>query len=415
MSLLVNKEVRKILALLTLVLFVGMILVQISVYINAVHFKNEMVMHDYQLAGYLSQKYPAMELEIQAAFTANKLSHHLKKGKALLEQSGYKNNIQLYLIPQVNKFYMINRAISLTFSILLSIAILMVVYLFLKHHYRRIDRYNDDVNKIMNGEFTTKLDDHEEGSLSKLASSINMVTGSLYTHIQKEKQSRVFLKDIIANISHQLKTPLSALAMYNEIMNNENTDNEVIARFLSKSENELERMQILIANLLKLAKLDAGMIELNKSSHVLNDIVERVAESFEIRLLKEQKTFDVKSDGKISYLCDKEWMFEALSNLFKNALEHTVGGNHIRVLVEETPLLIKITVEDNGQGIHSDDINHIFKRFYRSKFSQDKQGTGIGLTLVKAIIEMHDGFISVESIMGKGTKFAIHLPKLTKL
>jgi signal transduction histidine kinase len=105
-------------------------------------------------------------------------------------------------------------------------------------------------------------------------------------------------------------------------------------------------------------------------------------------------------------------MFEAFSSLFKNAVEHTNPGDHIRILAEETPLIIRITFEDNGEGIHPDDINHVFKRFYRSRFSQNKQGTGIGLTLAKTIIEMHEGFISVESTLGTGTKFVVQLPNL---
>jgi signal transduction histidine kinase len=174
-------------------------------------------------------------------------------------------------------------------------------------------------------------------------------------------------------------------------------------------------MQTLITNLLKMAKLDAGIIELNKGEYILNDIIKQAAESFTTRLSKEQKYFEIKADSKVSYTCDKEWMLEALSNLIKNAVEHTRLGNQITVLLEDTPLMIKITVRDDGEGIHPDDINHIFKRFYRSRFSQETQGTGIGLTLTKLIIEMHEGFISVESTIKKGTTFTVHLPRLTKL
>lgn len=415
MNLLVNQTAKKYFIQLTVILLLGIIFSQIIVYIHAVRFKNEIIEHDYALAGYLIQKYPEQASDIQAAFTASKYPDHLETGKKLLASSGYKNNIQLFLIPRVNQFYNIHRMTNLIFFILFSFAILLMAYGFLRSHYRTIDRYHDDIHKIINGEISTRLEDMQEGSLSKLAASINMMAASLYTHIEKEKQNRVFLKDLLTNISHQLKTPLSALMMYNEIMRDEDPDNEVIAKFLNKSENEFERMQTLIANLLKLAKLDAGMIELHKKKHILNDIIEQVAESFEIRLVKERKTFELQSDNKVSYFCDKAWMFEALSNLFKNAVEHTGAGDHIRVRIEETPLLIKIAVEDNGQGIHPDDIHHIFKRFYRSRFSQNKQGTGIGLALTKAIIEMHDGFISVESTIRKGTVFTVHLPKLTKL
>jgi len=414
MNLLVNKEVKKLFISLMLVFIAGIILFQIAAYINAISFRKEMLEHDYEIAGYLSQKYPELSHEIREAFTAEKTSSHQETGKSLLEQVGYKDSIQLHLLPQVSRFYETNGIINFILSILFISATLFFSYCFLRNHYKKLERYNTDINKIMNGEISTRLYDNEEGSLSKLASSVNMLTSSLYTHIEKEKDNKVFLKENLTNISHQLKTPLSALTMYNEIMKNENTDNDVITSFLNKSENELGRMQTLIANLLKLARLDAGIIKLNKKVHIFNDIMEQVAESFETRLLKEQKTFEIISHGIVSYPCDKEWMFEALSNLF-NAVEHTGAGNHIRVIISTTPLITKITVEDNGEGIHPDDINHIFKRFYRSRFSQEKQGTGVGLTLAKTIIEMHGGYISVESIIKKGTKFTVHLPNLTKL
>ncbi len=412
MSLLENKRLKKFLIQLAVVLLFGTIFIQVIAYINAVRFKSEMLIHDYELSGYLVQKHPEMASEIRAAFTTDKSPGHIEAGKALLEQSGYKSSTQLHLIPRANRFYKTNSIAGIIFSILFGLAVLSTVYSFIKVFYNKIHQYNKDINKIMDGEILTRLDDNEEGSLSKLAASINMMTASLYAHIKNEKQNRVFLEDVLTNVSHQLKTPLSALTMYNEIMRDENTDNEVIARFLNKSQNELERMRTLIANLLKLARLDAGIIELNKSSHDLNDIMARVVESFETRLQKERKTYEVISNGKLSYICDREWMLEALSNLFKNAVEHTSAGSRIEVLIEETLLMTKITIQDNGEGIHPDDINHIFKRFYRSRFSQNKQGTGIGLTLAKTIIEMHGGFISVESTVKKGTRFTVHLQGL---
>lgn len=415
MGLFINKDARRFFIILILVLSLGVILAQIITYISAVQFKNEVIAHDYELAGYLSQKYPEMSSEIKTVFTSRKSKNYFESGKDLLEQSGYKNSIQMHLMPAVNEFYKTNMINSFMLSIIISVIILIAAYLFLRIHYGKIDRYIDDVNRIMKGDIAARLEDKEEGSLSKLAASINVMTASLHTHIEREKHNRDFLKDTVANISHQLKTPLSALTMYTEIMKNENVNNEAVTNFLQKSESELERMQTLIANLLKLAKLDAGIIELNKSDCIINEIIKQAAESFETRLARERKTFEVKADGYVSYPCDREWMLEALSNLIKNAVEHTTEGNNIEVLIEETPVMVNIIVRDNGEGIHPDDINHVFKRFYRSKFSQNKQGTGIGLTLAKSIIEMHSGFISVESAVEKGTVFTVYLPKLTKL
>lgn len=412
MNLLVNRDVRKLLIRLVLVLVIGIAVFQAAAYINALRFKSAVITHDYELAGYLEQAHPELAPEIQAAFTAEKSSADFEAGKVLLEQSGYKHSTEMFLVPQANSFYKLSTAVYLVLTVILGFTFIFAVILFLKLHFEAIDRYSADIGRIMEGHTSVRLEDSDEGSLSKLAASINSMTSSLYAHIEKEKQDRVFMKDILENVSHQLKTPLSALSMYNEIMRDEDANNEVISKFLGKSVNELERMQNLIAGLLKLAKLDAGIIDLNRKCYSLKDIIIQMIESFETRMQKEQKTYEVKAEGSILYSCDREWMHEALSNLFKNAVEHTNPGNHIRVTVEETPLIVKITVEDNGEGIHPEDINHVFKRFYRSKFSQNKQGTGIGLTLAKTIIEMHDGFISVESTAGKGTKFSVHLPCL---
>lgn len=415
MSLLSNKDVKKFLIMLMSVLFIGIISIQILTYLNAHQYKKEMILHDYELAGYLSVEHPELISEIQAAFTKDKSEYHIDKGKNLLEKVGYKNTTDIHLVHRVNTFYKTNSMINLFFSLIMALAIILITYLFLLAHYKKIDDYNNDITKIMNGEITIRLDDTEEGVMSKLASSINLMSTSLNTHIEKEKHDRNFLKNTLTNISHQLKTPLSALIMYTEIMKDENIENEVIIRFLNKSENELARMRNLIANLLKMARLDAGIIDLNKKTHVLNDIIKQVVESFETRLVREEKTLNIKACGKVSYFCDKEWMFESLSNLIKNAVEHTKAGDHIEILLDETPLMVRIMVKDSGEGIHSEDINHIFKRFYRSRFSQNKQGTGIGLTLAKSIIEMHNGFISVENETEQGTVFIVHLPKLTDL
>ncbi len=415
MDLLINKDAKRFFMQWMLVLLAGAILTQILVYMNTVQLKHEMLQHDYELAGYLNNNYPHLAAELPLVFTADKTKNELEAGKALLETSGYKDSLQMRFIPVVNSVYQTNVIMNFIVSTGMSIFLFIVAFTFLKKHYKKIDRYQKEVYEIMNGSISTRLDDNEEGSLSKLAASINTVTASLHTHIEKEKHNRLFLKETLTNVSHQLKTPLSALAIYNEIMRGEHLDNEVIESFLKKSEGELERMQTLITNLLKLAKLDAGIIELHKSECVLNDLIKQATASFETRLIYEQKNFEMRTDGVVSYWCDKEWLLEAVSNLIKNAVEHTTARNCIEVHLEETPLMVKIAVYDDGEGIHPDDLNHVFKPFYRSRFSQDKQGTGIGLTLAKTIIEMHGGFISVESAIGKGTRFTIHLPKLTKL
>ena len=114
-------------------------------------------------------------------------------------------------------------------------------------------------------------------------------------------------------------------------------------------------------------------------------------------------------------LCDRDWMVEAISNLVKNALDHTSAGCRIQIIWKQAAGLTQITVRDDGSGIHPEDIHHIFKRFYRSRFSKDTQGIGLGLPLSKAIIEAHDGNLTVDSIWGQGSTFVISIPNLTEL
>ena len=259
------------------------------------------------------------------------------------------------------------------------------------------------------------LSDNEEGIVSQLFSSINMMATSLTAHITKEKQTKEFLKNTISDISHQLKTPLTALKMYNEIVQEENTNNVVVDSFNIKSCNQLERMEYLIQNLLKLSRLDADAIELAKSNCLMKDLLEGVVISFSTRAKSENKSITLMCNSYIMLNCDGDWILEAISNIIKNALDHTVSRNEVQILCDETPVLICITIKDNGSGIHTEDIHYIFKRFYRSRFSKDKDGIGIGLTLAKTIVEKHGGSITVESTLNQGTTFYLTFPKLTNL
>ena len=113
-------------------------------------------------------------------------------------------------------------------------------------------------------------------------------------------------------------------------------------------------------------------------------------------------------------VCDRGWILEAVSNVVKNALDHTEAGGHITIEWNELPSMTQITVKDNGSGIHPEDIHHIFKRFYRSRFSKNTQGIGLGLPLTKAIVEAHDGTITVASAFGNGAAFEMSFLNLTK-
>jgi signal transduction histidine kinase len=377
-------------------------------------FKKEIIKHDYKIAGYLYNK-DLDNANLTYAFTREKTKEDFRVGQNLLQTAGYSDSTQNSFIPEVKNFYEKYALLTLIISIIFFISILAALSIFTILQNKKLEKANASIRCFMDGEIGIRLNDNDEGSLSKLFTSINCMATSLTAHISKEKKNKEFLKDTISDISHQLKTPLTALQMYNEIIQDENIQNDVVDKFTLKSQNELKRMENLIKNLLKLAKLDSGTIKLDKNEYNLKDFIEKAIKGFHTRAELENKPISLQCDDKITLNCDIEWLLEAVSNIIKNALDHTDHQDKIDIICDETTIVTTITIKDNGMGIHPEDIHYIFKRFYRSRFSKDKQGVGIGLTLSKFIVEKHGGSIMVESKLGRGTAFHLTFPKLTNL
>lgn len=397
--------------ILILLLISGLIFSQIIIH----DFKSQLISHDYEIAGYLLEG-GVNPSDITSAITDKKSEQQISSGKVLLQSIGYKATINNSLLPKANLLLSRYRLIFSLLAILTGTLLLVIFFLYFKRQQRDIEKANSSINDFMGGNTSARLNSEEEGGLFKLFASVNVMATSLNAHIEKEKNTKEFLKDTISDISHQLKTPLTALKMYNEIiMQEENINEDTVKRFSVKIESALERMETLIQNLLKITKLDAGTITLCKKKVMIKVLVQAVIVDFNIRVEQEHKTITQKgSDDSILY-CDKDWMTEAIGNLVKNAIDHTEANGRIEITWEESPAVTKIIIEDNGKGIHVEDIHHIFKRFYRSRFSQDKQGIGLGLSLTKSIVEAHNGTITVESTLNKGSSFILNFLKLTNM
>lgn len=255
------------------------------------------------------------------------------------------------------------------------------------------------------------LECNEDGAVYQLFHEVNSLLAIANAHADNERRVKEFLRNIISDISHQLKTPLAALDIYNGIIQQEAADPETVRQFADLSEQELNRIELLVQNLLKMARLEAGAITLERKPERLAELLAQVRRQYLFRSVQEQKQIELLGDGQIMLLCDRIWLAEALGNLVKNAMEHTQPGDKIIIRWQQSPCLTQISVEDNGSGIHPEDLYHIFKRFYRSRFSQATQGIGLGLSLAKSIIEAHQGSIEVRSQLGQGTIFTVSLPK----
>ncbi|MCB7320824.1 sensor histidine kinase [Lacrimispora sp. 210928-DFI.3.58] len=271
------------------------------------------------------------------------------------------------------------------------------------------------INAYLAGDVDARIECDNEGELYRLFHSVNSLAAVLNAHAANELREKEFLKNTISDISHQLKTPLAALNIYNGLLQDEAEELPAVKEFATLSEQELDRIETLVQNLLKITKLDAGSIVIEKNMENVANMMRDVELHFVYRARQEQKELILSGSDKISLLCDRDWLIEAIDNIVKNALDHTEKGDMVLIEWSALSSAVQIIVKDNGCGIHPEDLYHIFKRFYRSRFSKDKQGIGLGLPLAKAIIEAHNGTIEVDSELGVGTTFTISFLIPTKL
>lgn len=300
-------------------------------------------------------------------------------------------------------------------AVLMTLIIFAVLYWYFRDQSKTMNDAIAQIREYIAGNRNARIECDDEGDLYRLFHEVNSLVTILNAHAENEGRAKTFMKDTISDISHQLKTPLAALNIYNGLMQQEVNDSPELKEFTSLSEQELDRIENLVQNLLKITKLDAGTITLEKQPQNVADMMGYIERHFAYQAQQQEKTLILSGNEEVTLVCDQTWLIEAISNIVKNAFDHTKAGATIRLTWRAFASMVQITVSDNGSGIHPEDLPHIFKRFYRSRFSKDTQGIGLGLPLAKAIIEDHNGTIEVNSTLGVGTTFTINFLNPTKL
>ncbi len=374
-------------------------------------FQKTMVEHNYGTAGYLVN-HP--DTNVAAAFTKDKTDADLEAGRRILKEAGYHENTNPRMVPAVAAYQ--KRTAVMLGGMLFSVfaGVFLTVWIYVQRQRKVLVKADTVITRFLSGDTGQRIDSEETGGWYSLFHRINELAAILSAQAEHEKQTREFLQDMISDVSHQLKTPLAAIKMYDEIMAQEGTDRETIHAFSQKSLREIRRVEDVVYMLLKIARLDAGTVRMEKAEENMEMLLKDVTERFEMLAAQEAKEIVLSGSSDVSLYCDALWMSEALGNVVKNALEHTGRGGKVVISWERTPLLTNIVVEDNGTGIHQEDIHNIFKRFYRSHISQDTHGIGLGLPLAKSIVEAHQGTISVTSKVGQGSRFVLSFFHLTK-
>ena len=405
-----GKETKTLLIAITAICLVSFLLAGGIATLLAKNFQQELLLHDYGVAGHLLNN--ESELSI-SAFTSQPDENDIERGREALASIGYDETASMRFLPAVQTYR--NQAMLSIFLLLVFLfgAIYLSLFLYLRRQHKAFSNAENTIRQFLDGNTTSRIECSQAGDWYSLFHAINEMATILSAHAENQRQTKEFLQDIISDVSHQIKTPLSALKMYHEIIESHKDDATTVSSFTEKSQREIKRMEDVIYTLLKLARLDAEIIQMEKAPENLSVLMQDVLERFETWAEREHKTITLSGKENVILSCDALWVSEAIGNIVKNALEHTENGGHIEVKWSQSPLMTQIEISDDGKGIHPEDLYNIFKRFYRSRFSSDVHGIGLGLPLAKSIVEAHVGTISVTSSLGAGTTFTLNFFNLT--
>lgn len=255
--------------------------------------------------------------------------------------------------------------------------------------------------------YDLQLDDNQDDELSLLSNELYKITVVLKEAAENSRQSQRNLETALADISHQLRTPLTSLqVMVDNIYDNPDMPASTRQDFLRSISRQIDAMSSLVMVLLNLAKFDNGSIKLQQLPVQVGELCAKVRQNLEILAEVHDVTLEFAGDLQAKVMLDLKWQAEALTNIVKNCIEHSPAGSKVIITAEDCPLFLRLTIQDFGEGIAPSDLRHIFERFYRAT-NATPGSIGIGLAFARAIIEAGGGQVTAESTLGQGTKFTI--------
>ena len=393
---------------------------------------------DYELAGLVHEEYPEVSgydlirIVKYRNYGQTADTDYYEQGRELLEEYGYDD---LYVSKEVKA---ITRN-SILFGILVAVCGMglyaLIVLRVMKKKSDEVAEVTGYIHNLNDRKYDLMMSDNTEDELSLLRNEIYKTTVILKEIAEDKVKETERLSESLADISHQLRTPLTSMSlMIDNICDDEEMPEELRREFLTDIQSEVTWMSSLVNSLLVLAKFDAGTIVMKEeeidADELLQESVKRLGVLLELHgvsvvwgdgtKLGEKAGTGAgpgasaekagggagKAESGIRFKGDKKWQLEAVSNIIKNCAEHTPEGGHIHLSVEQNSIYTKITVRDEGEGMNPDDMRHIFERFYKAQNARP-ESIGIGLSLAKSIVETQKGYITVDSEPGKGSTFEI--------
>ena len=295
-------------------------------------------------------------------------------------------------------------------AVVLSLLLMLIFCISTYKRYQRISSLADDIDQVLHGDSSIDFDSYSEGELSILHSEIYKMTVRLREQQQKLLSDKEYLADSLADISHQIRTPLTSINLLVERLSATGLTDECRHQLANELYELLSRIDWLIITLLKISKLDAGTVSFNKETVSLEMLINKSCAPLLIPIELRGQELIIRAEG--DFYGDSAWTSEAVGNMVKNCMEHTPDGGRIEINAVETALYSEIVIKDNGTGISPEDLPHIFERFYKGKDS-DGKSFGIGLALSRMIIAGQKGTVKAENRKNAGAMFTLRFYKGT--
>lgn len=288
----------------------------------------------------------------------------------------------------------------------LTIALIIAIYMNSRKRYIQMSELSERIDSLISGAEDVDIRCYSEGELSILQSELTKLTVKLREQTSALRDDKKLLADSIADISHQIRTPLTAINLLLTEYS-KSADEAERANLLSELNRQLARIDRLISALLKLARLDADSVTMETSEVPLKELIREALSPIDIQMELRDQEAVIEAEGTVT--CDRSWTAEALTNILKNCSEH-MGAGRLYITASETPLFSEIVIRDTGKGIDVYDLPHIFERFYKGKNSAPSS-VGIGLALSRAIIIKQNGTVKAENAREGGAVFTIRFYK----
>lgn len=362
-----------------------------------------------EIVGKIKEEYPNVKEE-EIIKILNKSNEGKSEGQKVLQKYGIdiKENPAIEAMENQEQEIMIINVVSIGVSVILLLIIVNIYYHSRNKKIQEIIKYIEAIN---NKNYDLKIAENTEDDLSNFRNELYKIAIMLKEQASQSINDKKALQTSLEDISHQLKTPLTSISiMLDNIRENPNMDEHTRQEFIYEISRQINWINWLVISLLKLSKLDSNTAVFVQKEIKVEDLINNVVKNLAIPIDIKQQNVIVNGSSDVMFVGDYNWQLEALTNIVKNCIEHTVENKNIYINWEENNFYTKIAIKDEGVGIDKKDVKHIFERFYKGKNSSENS-VGIGLALAKGIIEKDNGYIICASELGRGTTFEIKYMK----